>query len=205
MLETAGRALTAPSRLDAIDRFRVSASCSWCWPTTGGRESGAGLAEACARRGLHRHRPDRAALCVRHWPDLWPLVSAQAGAGWGASRLSLFALPSFSGWYVDAGWYLDAPLWLVLSQAAAIVLVLTWIAWWLDNRSCVRPRQSGSGRGDEAGPAHPAPPSWQAARAVMRYIPRASVPERSSAASASMSGVASRSCTTIGTWRRTTA
>lgn len=42
--------------------------------------------------------------------------------------LGFFALPPIPGWYVDA------PLWLIPLQAAAIVLVLSWIALWFDRR-----------------------------------------------------------------------
>lgn len=42
--------------------------------------------------------------------------------------LGAFALPPIPGWYVNAS------LWLVLLQALAMVLVLTWIAWRLDKR-----------------------------------------------------------------------
>ncbi len=62
-----------------------------------------------------------------------PLLSA-----WGRNPLLLyvlhgvllgfFALPPIPGWYVDA------PLWLTALQTAALVLSLTWIAWWLDKR-----------------------------------------------------------------------
>ena len=42
--------------------------------------------------------------------------------------LGFFALPPIPGWYVDA------PPWLIPLQAAAIVLILTWVARWLDAR-----------------------------------------------------------------------
>ncbi len=42
--------------------------------------------------------------------------------------LGAFALPSLPGWYVDA------PLWLAGLQAAALIVILSWIAWWLDRR-----------------------------------------------------------------------
>ncbi len=63
----------------------------------------------------------------------WPLLSA-----WGRNPLLLyvlhgvvlgcFALPPVPQWYVDA------PLWLIPLQAAAMLLILTWVAAWLDRR-----------------------------------------------------------------------
>ncbi|MCX6030034.1 MAG: heparan-alpha-glucosaminide N-acetyltransferase domain-containing protein [Chloroflexi bacterium] len=42
--------------------------------------------------------------------------------------LGVFALPPIPGWYVEA------PLWLAGLQATALVVALSWIAWWLDKR-----------------------------------------------------------------------
>jgi len=42
--------------------------------------------------------------------------------------LGIFALPDAPAWYVDA------PLWLTAIQAIAMVISLSWIAWWLDKR-----------------------------------------------------------------------
>lgn len=59
-------------------------------------------------------------------------------SAWGRNALLLYllhgALLGVFALLPIPGWYVDAPLWLIPLQAAAMVLVMSWVAWWFDQR-----------------------------------------------------------------------